>query len=113
MARRRVGRCHTRIEVEDLEVILRVSFVVLLARCLAHLRSAGEKHPGPRAVSAGSERALATGHLPMPVELSRVLAEVPDVAGAILGVPVAGDLAALTVPQDDVMDDGNAHAQDR
>src|SRR5213078_455360 len=73
------GHRNPRIKVVDLEVVHRMSLVVLLAGRLAHAWVAREEHAGPRPVSAGQERTLAAGHVAVAVELPRVLTEVPDV----------------------------------
>src|SRR5215212_81855 len=100
------------VAVEDLEVILGVSLVELLARRQSHPRMAREEDAGAGAVAAGLPGALARDHVAVAVELLGVLAEVPDVAVVILRVPVVGDLPRLAVSQHHVMDHGGPHAQD-
>ena len=68
--------------------------------------------PGRAAFRPVPERASATRHVTVTVELPGVLAEVPDVSVVILHVEVVGDLARLSVPSDHVVDHGDLHALD-
>src|SRR6266496_3584593 len=77
-------------EVGDSEVVLGVALVVLLPVVDAEPRCRGGVDPGLCAVHSGLERALPGLDAAVRVEGGGLLAEVPDVAGLVLGVPVVG-----------------------
>jgi hypothetical protein len=68
--------------------------------------------PGPRAVHARLPAARPVG-VALLVVGDRRLAEVPDTAVAVLGVPVLGALEHAPAVARDVRDDRAAHAEDR
>src|SRR5205085_6479336 len=104
-ARRHVRRLDVRAQAEDFEVILGLVLVVLLATGLAHLRMRRHVDPGFRAVATGLPRALPARDMPVRVELGGILAEVPDVAGLVLRVPVARSLLEAAAEVQAVADD--------
>src|SRR5918995_2106403 len=89
---------------QDLGLVLGLALVVLLPVGHAVLGIGWHDDPGLRPVDAGLERARPRRHLAVLI-LGGVLAQVPDVAGLVLGVPVVGNLDELTVLGDDVVDD--------
>src|SRR5215212_1309449 len=104
---------HRRVPAEDLEVVLGVAAEVLLRCAEADARVHGHDDAAPRAVAAGLPRALGARRVAVAVELARVLAEVPDGAGAVLGEPVARVLDHAPVLEDAVADDAGVHALDQ
>src|SRR4051795_3153972 len=95
---------------DDLEVVVGMAFVVLLPVAPAHARASGHEDPGARTVPSGLPRSLAGGHAAVRVELLRVLAEVPDVAGTVLRVPVERVLDHAAVLEHPVVHDAGAAA---
>src|SRR4051794_27003283 len=95
---------------DDLEVVVGMAFVVLLPVAPAHARASGHEDPGARTVPSGLPRSLAGGHAAVRVELLRVLAEVPDVAGTVLRVPVERVLHDAVVLEHPVVHDAGAAA---
>src|SRR5919197_74451 len=92
---------------ENAGLIESVARVVLLAVRLALPRLAGHDDAGLRAVDSRLPGIARPAELAV-LDLARVLAHVPDVAGLVLGVPVEGLLDRLA-PRGD----GAANAQDR
>src|SRR4029450_3533586 len=97
------GRPH----LGDLGHVLRLALVVLLPVGVADRRVGLHDDPGQRPVDPGLPRALGALDLAVLVVLG-VLAHVPDVAVAVLGVPVVGVLGDLVVHAH-----GVAHHHDR
>ena len=97
---------------EHLEMVLGVAPPVLLEAFLADARVGRHQNPGARALHARPPRALAARHLAALVELGGVLAEVPDVALRVLGVPVVRLLLEVAVEPQAVVDDHALHAGD-
>src|SRR3954462_7940167 len=91
-AERAVGHGQRHAAADDPEAILGVAGEVLLVERVPDARVRGHDHALPRAPDAGAPRALGALHAAVHVELARRLAEVPDGAGAVLGVPVGGVL---------------------
>ena len=84
---------------EDLAVVLGLALVVLLPVLHAVGGVGGHDDPGQRTVDAGLEGA-GPGRADLAVlELGGVLAEVPDVALGVLGVPVERVLDQLRRPR--------------
>src|SRR5438128_1126202 len=79
--------------------------VELLAPRLAYRRARRHVDPGDRPVSAGLPGALGACDPSLPIELGRRLAEVPDVAGLVLRVPVGRPLTEPPVEVEAVVDD--------
>src|SRR5207302_4895797 len=99
-----VGHDRRGAHADDTEVILGLSLEVFLPPGLPDVRLWGEVDPRLRAVSARAPGALPVPHRAVPGELGRVLAEVPDVPGAVLRVVVARPLlepAGLVEPVGD------------
>src|SRR5439155_19390081 len=94
------------------ELILGLAAVELLAERLAHPRVGGHEDPRPRPVDARLPRAGARLHPALGVVLHRLLAEVPDVALAILRVPVVRGLLELAVEPRAVEDHGRGDPED-
>src|SRR5919197_3559959 len=97
---------------ENAGLIESVARVVLLAVRLALPRLAGHDDAGLRAVDSRLPGIARPAELAV-LDLARVLAHVPDVAGLVLGVPVEGSLDRLAPRGDGVANDGAANAQDR
>src|SRR5438876_565117 len=78
-------------------------------------RAAFRSRAGSRLRSALScpPRALGAGNASSPVQLRRLLAEVPDVPGFILCVPVGRALGETAAEVEDVPDDATLDARDR
>jgi hypothetical protein len=90
-----VGALDRRVETEDAELVLRVSLVELLPAGLSDRRMRRHVDPRLSAVAPGQPRALSAGDVPARIEFGGLLAEVPDVARAILRVPVGRALAEV------------------
>src|SRR3954453_22980216 len=96
----------------DLEVILGMTLVVLLAVGATRARLRRHEDPGPGSCRAVLPRALAARDAAMEVELLGGLAEVPDIAGRVLAVPVERVLDEVAVLEDAVMDYARTPARD-
>src|SRR4030095_11911003 len=89
---RAVGDRDRRRAVDHLEHVLGLAPVPLLAELAAELGVGLHEHPRLGPVNAGVPGALGVDHLAVAVQGGGVLAEVPDVAAAVLGVVGAGSL---------------------
>src|SRR5919106_5919174 len=100
------------VEAQDLARVLRLAGVVLLP--VGHSDLGVRRHDDARlgAVDAGLPRAARADDLAVLV-LLRILAEVPDVAVAVLRVPVVGVLDHGAVLGHDVVHDRRLDAEDR
>jgi hypothetical protein len=100
------------VEAEDLARVLGLALRVLLPVGEPDLGIGRHRDSGLGAVDAGLPRPGGRDDRAA-LQLLRVLAEVPDVAVAILGVPVPRVLHDPTVGADDVVHDGRLDAEDR
>src|SRR3954469_843213 len=103
------GEC---VQADDARAVLGLAPVVLLAIGQADPRVRGEDDSRVGAVDACLPRAFLRLGLSVLV-LGRVLAEVPEVALAVLGVPVEGVLLDLAVLAHLVVDDASLDPHDR
>src|SRR5262249_59156924 len=104
---------HVLAEPQHLEVILRLAPEELLAGRLPHLRLGVHENAGLRAVLAGEPAAGGVLDVAIAVELGGVLAEVPDVAVAVLRVVVGRPLLEAAAKVEAVRGDGPAGRGDR
>src|SRR3954454_13746327 len=98
---------------DHLEVVLRLALVVLLAARVADLRVGGHEDAGAGAVDVRLPRPGRAGHMTVAIELGRLLAEVPDVATAILAVPIGRTFLQPAAKVEPIMDDHAGGAGDR
>src|SRR6187397_1306199 len=105
---------HSRVrpKAQDPEVVLGMSLQVLLPEGLPDARPRGHEDTRACARDAGQPGPLAARHLPGAVELGRVLAEVPDGAARVLGVPVGRPLGEPARRVQAVADPGAADTLD-
>jgi hypothetical protein len=96
---------------QDLAHVLGLAGQVLLAVGGADDGCGGDDDPGFGAIDTGEPRARGADDLAA-LELLGVLAEVPDVAGSVLGVVVEGVLDDLAGEAADVVDDDRGDAGD-
>jgi hypothetical protein len=102
-----VGRRDLGREVEDLVAVLRLALVELGAEDETHRWPGGHHDPGSRATDARLPGALRRDLLAVGVVLLDGLAEVPDVALAILRVPVVRDLLEPAVDDERARQDSS------
>src|SRR3954453_23380669 len=90
-----------------------MTLVVLLPAAVVHARLRGHEYSRAGAVDAGPPGARGALHGAGGVERRGLLAEVPDGAGLVLGVPVGRALREPSAVIDAVVDDGRPDAEDR
>src|SRR5512133_798524 len=113
VAERAVGDRDRRRAVDDLEHVLGLALVPLLAEPATELGVGLHEHAGLGAVDPGVPGALGVDDPAVAVEGGGVLAAVPDVAAAVLGVVVAGPLLQDVVQVQPVLDHPGPHAVDQ
>src|SRR5262245_66404140 len=86
---------------------------MLLPPGTAGRRLGGHVDPGRGAVAARAPGALGADDAPVRVQLRRRLAEVPDIAAAVLRVPVGRALGEPALEVETVLDDDAGRAVDR
>src|SRR4029450_10221440 len=106
---RALGR---RAQADHPEVILCVALVELLPEGGSCLRVRRHVDPGLRTVDSRPPGALPGSHVPLPIELGGVLAEVPDIALGVLRVPLAGAPGDLALGVEVVTNRRRAYALD-
>jgi len=94
-------------QVDQPVLVLRLSGQVLLPVGVADLWMRGHHNAGPGAVNAGLPGARRID--PAAAVVGGALAQVPDVAPVVLGVPVGGALEHRSTVRRDVGDDRGRH----
>src|SRR5262245_8353218 len=113
VAERAEGHGDRRGAADHREHVLGVALVPLLAEPAADLGVGLHEDTGLGAVDPGVEGPLGADDVAVAVQLGGVLAEVPDVAAAVLGVVVAGPLFQDVVQIQPVGDHPRGHPVDR
>src|SRR4051812_22977275 len=99
-------------EAEHAEVVFGVAFVELLQAGLSGMRVGEHEDSGVGAVDAALPAPLGALDAAVGVQLGRRLAEVPDVSGLVLGIPVLSLLAQPSAQEEPVADDRAADSLD-